>query len=37
MTNLADKVGHAIDRVIQAVRKEDKTAAEEVIEVASKA
>jgi phosphate:Na+ symporter len=31
MTNLADKVQHAIDQVIQAVREEDETAAEEVI------
>jgi phosphate:Na+ symporter len=33
MINLADKAGLAIDRVIQAVRKEDETAAEEVITV----
>ena len=31
MQNLADKVGHAIDQVIQAVREDDETAAEEVI------
>jgi len=31
MTNLADKVQHAIDQVIQAVREENETAAEEVI------
>jgi phosphate:Na+ symporter len=29
--NLADKIAHAIDQVIQAVREEDETAAEEVI------
>jgi len=33
MINLADKVGLSIDRVIQAVREEDETAAEEVITV----
>jgi phosphate:Na+ symporter len=33
MTNLADKVGYAVDQVIQAVREEDETAAEEVITV----
>ena len=31
LTNMADKVGHAVDQVIQAVREEDETAAEEVI------
>jgi phosphate:Na+ symporter len=33
MINLADKVGLSIERVIQAVREEDETAAEEVITV----
>jgi len=33
ISNLADKVAHAVDHVIQAVRKEDETAAEEVITV----
>jgi phosphate:Na+ symporter len=33
ITNLADKVAHAVDQVIQAVREEDETAAEEVITV----
>jgi phosphate:Na+ symporter len=31
LTDLMDKVSHAIDQVIQAVREEDETAAEEVI------
>ena len=31
LRNLADKVAHAVDQVIQAVREEDETAAEEVI------
>jgi len=33
LTTLADKVGHAIDQVIQAVREDDETAAEEVITI----
>jgi len=33
LTDLADKVAHAIDQVIQSVREEDETAAEEVITI----
>ena len=33
LTDLADKVAHAVDQVIQSVRNEDETAAEEVINV----